>query len=114
MSKPFNDLRKKLSPAAQKAAAKKTQQMLKEMPLQELRQAHQMSQVRLAELLSTKQANVSRIERRTDMYISTLRSYIEAMGGELDIVARFPDGDVHINQFEDIDPPKAGKPSLHR
>lgn len=102
MSKPFNTLRKKMSPSAQKAAKAKTQLMLKEMPLQELRQAHHMSQERLAELLSTKQANVSRIERRTDMYISTLRSYIEAMGGELDIVARFPDGDVHINQFEDI------------
>lgn len=102
MSKPFSNLRKKMSPLAQKAAAEKTQQMLKEMPLQELRQAHQMSQERLAELLSTKQANVSRIERRTDMYISTLRSYIEAMGGELDIVARFPDGEVHINQFENI------------
>ncbi len=73
------------------------------MPLQELRQAHQMSQERMAELLHTKQANVSRIERRTDMYISTLRSYIEAMGGQLDIVARFPNGEVHINQFEDID-----------
>ena len=103
MSKPFNNLRKKMSPTAQKIAAQKTQQMLKEMPLQELRQAHQMSQERLAELLSTKQANVSRMERRTDMYISTLRSYIEAMGGELDIVARFPNGEVHINQFEDID-----------
>lgn len=103
MNKSFKTLRKKMSPTAQKAAARKTQQMLKEMPLNELRQAHQMSQERLAELLSTKQANVSRIERRTDMYISTLRSYIEAMGGELDIVARFPDGEVHINQFEDID-----------
>lgn len=61
-----------------------------------------MSQERLAEILFTKQANVSRIERRTDMYISTLRSYIEAIGGQLDIVARFPDGEVHINQFEDI------------
>lgn len=103
MSKPFKVLRKKMSLSAQKSASAKTKQMLKEMPLQELRQAHQMSQEHLAELLSTKQANVSRIERRTDMYISTLRSYIEAMGGELDIVARFPDGEVHINQFEDID-----------
>ena len=102
MSKPFKTLRKKMSAVAQKAAAEKTKQMLKEMPLQELRQAHQMSQERIAELLNTKQANVSRIERRTDMYISTLRSYIEAMGGELDIVARFPDGEVHINQFEEI------------
>src|ERR1700690_1990727 len=103
MSKPFNTLRKKMSKLAKKAAAIKTQEMLKEMPLQELRQAHQMSQERLAELLSTKQANISRIERRTDMYISTLRTYIEAMGGQLDIVARFPNGDVHINQFEGIE-----------
>jgi hypothetical protein len=43
------------------------------------------------------------MERRTDMYISTLRSYIEAMGGKLDIIARFPDGKVHINQFEEIE-----------
>jgi transcriptional regulator with XRE-family HTH domain len=92
-----------MSPSAQKAAAAKTRKMLKEMPLQELRQAHQMSQERMAEILHTKQANVSRIERRTDMYISTLRSYIEAMGGELAIVARFPNGEVRINQFEDID-----------
>lgn len=102
MTKPYNILRKKMSPAARKTAALKTQEMLKEMPLQELRQAHKMSQERLAELLLTKQANVSRIERRTDMYISTLRSYIEAMGGKLDIIAKFPDGEVYINQFEDI------------
>jgi transcriptional regulator len=102
MSKPFNILRNKMSVSAQKESAEKSQKMLKEMPLQELRQALQMSQVRLAELLLTKQANVSRIERRTDMYISTIRSYIEAMGGKLDIVARFPNGEVHINQFENI------------
>jgi len=103
MTKSFNTLRKKMSAPAQKAAKTKTKKMLQEMPLQELRQAHQMSQERIAEILHTKQANVSRIERRTDMYISTLRSYIEAMGGELDIIARFPNGEVHINQFEDID-----------
>lgn len=102
MTKPFSTLRKKMSLPAQKEAAAKKKEMLKEMPLQELRQAHQMSQERLAELLLTKQANVSRIERRTDMYISTLRSYIEAMGGKLDIIAKFPDGEVYINQFEDI------------
>ncbi len=100
--KSFKTLRNKMPLSAQKTAAEKTQKMLKEMPLQELRQAHQMSQERMAEILNTKQANVSRIERRTDMYISTLRSYIEAMGGELDIVARFPNGEIHINQFEEI------------
>ena len=109
MSKAFKMLREKMSKPAQDAAATKTQEMLKAMPLQELRQAHQMSQERLAQLLTTKQANISRMERRTDMYISTLRSYIEAMGGQLDIIARFPDGEVHINQFEDIDNKEDGE-----
>ena len=61
-----------------------------------------MSQEELAHILSTKQANISRIERRTDMYISTLRHYIEAMGGQLEILARFPEGIVEINQFSNI------------
>lgn len=102
MAKSFNLLRKKMSLDAQKTAKSKTREMQKGMPLQELRQAHQMSQECLAKILLTKQANVSRMERRADMYISTLRSYIEAMGGRLEIIARFPDGEVHINQFEDI------------
>lgn len=102
MSKSFKTLQNKMSPAAQKASTEKTKKMLKEMPLNELRQALQLSQERMAEILDTKQANISRLERRTDMFISTLRSYIEAMGGELDIIARFPEGEVHINQFEEI------------
>lgn len=102
MTKSFKALRQKMSIAAQKKAAEKTRQMLEELPLQELRQARHMSQERLAQILNTKQANISRIERRTDMYISTLRSYIEAMGGELDIIAKFPDGEIHVNQFCDI------------
>lgn len=61
-----------------------------------------MSQEPMAELLYTKQANFLHIERHTDMYISTLRSYIQAVGGELDVVARFPDDEVHINQFGEI------------
>jgi len=106
MSNSFSKLKGKMSPDAQKAAATQTKTMLAEMPLQELRQAKRLSQERLAEALATKQANVSKIEHRADMYISTLRSYIEAMGGELDIIAKFPDGEVHINQFKDIDADK--------
>lgn len=111
MSKSFNVLRQKMSPQAQKAAAKKTQTILLEMALQELRQARHLSQEKLAEILTTKQANVSRIERRTDMYISTLREYIEAMGGHLDIIASFPEGKVYINQFKDIE--KNNKQATH-
>ena len=103
MSKKFNELRKKMSERAQQLVREKTVEILREMPLQELRQARHLSQERLAELLLTKQANISRIERRTDMYISTLRSYVEALGGELDIVARFPEGEIHISQFGDLE-----------
>ena len=102
MNQSFNILRQRMSAKAQKVAKEKAKKMLLEMPLQELRQAREMSQEHLAQVLSTKQANISRIEHRTDMYISTLRSYIQAMGGKLDIVAKFPDGEVHINQFSDI------------
>jgi len=55
--------------------------------------------VKLAETLNVNQAAVSKIERRTDMYISTLRAYIRAMGGDLEIVAKFPDGEVKIVNF---------------
>ena len=102
MTKSFRNLRHKMSTKAQQLAQKKTQKMLKDMALKELRQARQLSQEKMAELLATKQANISRIERRTDMYISTLRNYVKAMGGELDIIVRFPEGTVHINQFKDI------------
>jgi transcriptional regulator with XRE-family HTH domain len=72
------------------------------MPLQELRHARNLSQEQLAQTLSVKQAAVSKLEKRTDMYISTLRNFIKAMGGDLEIIATFPDGSVQISQFENI------------
>jgi DNA-directed RNA polymerase specialized sigma subunit len=72
-----------------------------EASLRELRKARERSQGQIAERLGVGQASVSRIERRTDMYISTLRKLIQAMGGELDVVARFPDQPaVRITQFQ--------------
>jgi transcriptional regulator with XRE-family HTH domain len=103
MAKPYSTLRAKMSPEARAKAEEQTRQLLQEMPLQELRQARKMSQEQMAKNLHTKQSNVSRIEKRTDMYISTLRSVIKAMGGDLEIVARFPDGNIRINQFEELD-----------
>jgi len=103
MAKPFNSLREKMSPEARARAEEKKRQLMQEMPLQELRQARKMSQEQLAKNLHTRQSNISRIEKRTDMYISTLREIIKAMGGDLEIVARFPDGNVKISQFEDLD-----------
>jgi len=90
-----------MSREARDKADRRTLDMLAEMPLLELRRARELSQEQLAEILHIKQASVSKLERRTDMYIRTLRSYIEAMGGELEISAVFPEGRVSINQFSD-------------
>jgi len=101
MAKKYSELRAKMSPEALEKSSALTQEMLDEMPLQELRQARALSQEQLARVLRVKQASVSKLERRTDMYIQTLRSYIEAMGGTLEITALFPEGKVRINQFEE-------------
>ena len=102
MARKFSELRAKMSPAAQKRARARTDQLLVEMPLQELRAARAQTQEQLAKVLEVNQAAVSKLEHRTDMYVSTLRSYIEAMGGQLDIIARFPDGQVRVAGFEEI------------
>lgn len=101
MAKPFRNLRDKMSQEAQEASAKKAQQLLAEMPLQELRHARHLSQEQLATVLHVRQAAISKMERRADMYVSTLRGFIKAMGGDLKIIAQFPDGDVNITQFEE-------------
>lgn len=102
MAKKFAELRAQMSPESRARAEAKAQTMLAEMPLNELRQARGLSQKMLAEVLHVQQPSVAKLEKRTDMYISTLRSHIEAMGGELEVVARFPDGTVKISNFSDI------------
>lgn len=59
----------------------------------------------LAEVLQVQQPAIAKMEKRADMYLSTLRSHIEAMGGQLEVVARFPDGAVKISNFADLDQP---------
>lgn len=99
MAKKFSELRARMSPESQARAEAGTKEMLAEMPLHELRQARGLTQKNLAELLNIQQPSIAKLERRTDMYISTLRSHIEAMGGELEIVARFPEGFVKITRL---------------
>ena len=101
MAKKFSELEAKMSPQSRERSDALYNKMLAEMPLNELRQARALSQVKLAETLHVNQAAVSKIERRTDMYISTLRAYIRAMGGDLEIVAKFPDGEVKIANFSE-------------
>ncbi|EOI3364966.1 XRE family transcriptional regulator, partial [Aeromonas hydrophila] len=88
MAKKFNDLRAKMTPESQARAVAKTEAMLAEMPLDELRQARGPSQKMLAEILHVQQPAIAKMEKRTDMYLSTLRSHIEVMGGQLEVVAR--------------------------
>jgi predicted XRE-type DNA-binding protein len=102
MAKKFSELRAKMTPSVRKEAERQTQIMLDEMPLHELRRARGLSQKMLAEALHVQQPSVAKLERRTDMYISTLRSHIEAMGGELQVIAKFPDGTVKINNFAEL------------
>ena len=102
MAKKFRDLRAKMSPESQAKANEKAQVLLSELPLAELRQAMLLSQEQLAAELNVRQPAVAKMEKKTDMYISTLRRFIEAMGGQLDIRAHFPDGDVRISQFSDL------------
>ena len=77
--------------------------MMAELPLAELRQARHFSQEQLAAALKVKQPAVAKMEKKADMYISTLRRFVEAMGGQLEIRAHFPEGDVTINQFAELE-----------
>lgn len=80
MAKKWSDLRAKMTPEQQARAAAKAEGMLVQLQLAELRQARSKTQVEVAQAMDTQQAAVSKLERREDMYLSTLREYIEALG----------------------------------
>ncbi|WP_435007128.1 helix-turn-helix domain-containing protein [Tundrisphaera lichenicola] len=103
-AKPWDEVVARLPEQTRKAIEVRTGELLAaEATLSELRSAQHQSQAVLAERLGVNQAAVSKMERRTDMYLSTLRDYIQAMGGELEIVARFPGKPpVVINQFRSL------------
>lgn len=99
MAKNFSQLRARMRPQARKKARELAAEYEAEMALDELREAREMTQEHLASLLGVKQPAIARIERRTDMYLSTLRSIVRAMGGKLVIKAVFNEGSVEINQL---------------
>jgi DNA-binding XRE family transcriptional regulator len=75
----------------QRIEARAAELIAEEMSLRELRRAHRLTQERIGESLGIGQEGVSRLEKRSDLLLSTLRSYVEAMGGHLQLVAEFPD-----------------------
>jgi transcriptional regulator with XRE-family HTH domain len=96
---PWRELKHKATPEQVDRARRELEQAL---TLGELRKARELTQAQLAEALDTTQPGISAIERRTDLYVSTLRSYVEALGGHLQITAVFPDGAVPIMSFADL------------
>jgi DNA-binding XRE family transcriptional regulator len=100
MAKNFETLRAKRSPEARERSHQLAAKYRSEMALDELREAREMTQQHLARILKVNQAAVSKMERRTDMYVSTLQDFVRAMGGQLKIVATFPEGAVEISQFQ--------------
>jgi transcriptional regulator with XRE-family HTH domain len=110
MAKNFKELRAKMSEGSRAKSAVKAQGILKEMALSELREAMKLTQESLADTLNVKQASISKMERRSDMYLSTLRKIVEAMGGNLEIIANMPDGRVRISQFREIRARKSEAP----
>ena len=102
MAKNFKELQEKMPPEVRLRSEALAGKMISEMGLAELRAAMDMTQESLANALHVKQASISKMERRSDMYISTLSKIIEAMGGELQIVAKMPNGNVKIRQFTQI------------
>jgi len=97
--RPFSELTKGFSPERKKRVASRVTELKTDMALHELRQARAKSQEFLAHQLKVGQPAVAKLERRTDMYVSNLRRYIEALGGSLEVTARFPDGAVNIINF---------------
>jgi predicted transcriptional regulator len=102
VAKNFKELRAKMSEQSRTNSAAKAQKILDEMALWELREALNLTQESLAESLNVKQASISKMERRSDMYLSTLRKIVEAMGGNLEIIANMPGGRIKIRHFREI------------
>jgi DNA-binding XRE family transcriptional regulator len=98
----FSELAQAMPAVRQRKLADRAQRTLESMPLEEIRRARQMTQARLGEILGVNQGEVSKIEHRTDLYLSTLASYVEALGGTLELRAVFPDREMRITQIEEL------------
>lgn len=96
---PFSELTKDFTPERRRRIKAMKNKLLADMPLHELRRARALTQRELAGALNVNQPAVAKLEQRADIYVSSLRSYIEAVGGRLKIIAEFPDGEVTITNF---------------
>ena len=101
MARNFRELEAKMTAKARVRVKRRAREMMTEMLLSELRKSAGITQEELASSLGIKQPTLSRMESQSDMQISTLRRLIESLGGELEIIAHLPKGDVRLSQFQD-------------
>ncbi|MCI5150781.1 helix-turn-helix transcriptional regulator [Desulfobulbus sp. US1] len=92
-------LRERMTPEARRRATLKAREMIAEMLISEIRREAGFTQEQVAELLGIRQPSLSKLESQDDMQISTLRRIVNALGGELEIIAHMPTGDIRIRQF---------------
>jgi transcriptional regulator with XRE-family HTH domain len=100
MARPFNELRAKMSPESRARAEARTQTILAQMALQELRQSLHITQEQIAAVLNMNQAAVSKMESQDDMRVTTLFRFVAALGAKLKLIACFPEKEVIISQFD--------------
>lgn len=114
MAKSFDALVKRTTTKKTRArAARRTQELLGELLLSEVRQLTGKSQRQVAEALGIKQPSLSKLEKQTDMQISTLRRIVKALGGELEVSAKFPKGVIKFDQFaENTGRPRHKRPGI--
>lgn len=97
MARKFSELYNKMPAASRQRVEERVQEFHQTMALDEVRRARKLTQVELARKLKVDQGAVSKIEKRADMYVSTLRSHVEAMGGTLQLRAVFPDAALDVS-----------------
>ncbi|HJS07847.1 MAG TPA: helix-turn-helix transcriptional regulator [Pirellulales bacterium] len=115
MAKSFDDLvQRTTSKRTRERAARRTRALLDEMLVAELRKLAGKTQRQLAKELGIKQPSLSKLEKQSDMQISTLQRIVRALGGELEMVARFPQRAVKIGQFKRVGRSAAGRASRVR
>jgi DNA-binding XRE family transcriptional regulator len=101
MARPFKELRDRMRPEARERVDRRVRATLLDMSLQEVRQrVSGITQTELADLMEVTQGAISQLEKRQDALLSNLAEYIRALGGKLELIARFPDTDVRITQFD--------------
>jgi DNA-binding XRE family transcriptional regulator len=106
MAVKWNDLKHKSSPAVRAKLRQEAHAELRRIGFEKLRQAREQTQAAVAEKLDIGQGAVSRIEKQSDFLLSTLKEYVSALGGKLELRAVFPDGDFVIESFASEKPVK--------